>query len=58
MRNEPDGAVEVAAVGTPEAVAALRRALLEGPPGARVDELRDLPTGDVGDLPNPFIIDK
>lgn len=50
--------MEVAASGTPEPIAALRRALLEGPPGARVDELRDLPAGGLGELPYPFTIEK
>ncbi len=56
VRNAPDGSVEVAASGTPESLAAFRRALLEGPPGARVDELRDLPAEGAGALPTPFTI--
>ncbi|MEJ2480094.1 MAG: acylphosphatase [Acidihalobacter sp.] len=38
-RNLPDGGVEVYAQGAPEALAALRRWLTEGPPLARVDGL-------------------
>ena len=56
VRNAPDGSVAVAAAGTPESLADFRRALLDGPPGARVDELRDLAIEDAGDLPNPFTI--
>lgn len=56
VRNAPDGSVEVAAAGTPESLAALRRALLDGPPGARVEQLRELAADDVADLPNPFTI--
>jgi acylphosphatase len=56
VRNEPDGSVEVAAGGTPEAIAQLRLTLLAGPPGARVDELRELPAAGTGELPQPFTI--
>jgi acylphosphatase len=56
VRNEPDGSVEVAAAGTPEAIAQLRLRLVAGPPGARVDELRELSTAAIGDLPQPFAI--
>jgi acylphosphatase len=56
VRNEPDGSVEVAAAGLPESLAALRRTLLEGPPGAHVDELRDLPATGSETLPRPFTI--
>jgi acylphosphatase len=38
-RNQPDGSVEVYALGAPEALAALRGWLAEGPPLARVDGL-------------------
>lgn len=38
-RNLPDGGVEVYALGAPEALAALRRWLAQGPPLARVDGL-------------------
>ena len=56
VRNESDGSVEVAAAGSPESLSRLRAALLEGPPGARVDQLRELPTAGVGELPRPFTI--
>ena len=41
VRNLPDGAVEVEAAGRPEALAALRQVLAEGPPGARVGGLEE-----------------
>lgn len=56
VRNGADGSVEVAAAGAPESLGALRRALLDGPPGARVDELRDLPVEGAGELTTPFTI--
>ena len=40
VRNEPDGSVDVRAAGSPEALAALERALGEGPPTARVRAVR------------------
>ncbi|MDF1502631.1 acylphosphatase [Roseisolibacter sp. H3M3-2] len=43
VRNLPDGAVEVAASGEPDALAALRAALARGPQGARVAAVADLP---------------
>lgn len=38
-RNLADGSVEVQARGTPDALAALERALAEGPPHSRVDRV-------------------
>jgi len=42
VRNRPDGTVEVTAAGERQALQALRDALAEGPPGARVTEVRRL----------------
>lgn len=42
VRNCPDGTVEVQVRGPVEAVAALRRWLAEGPPGARVAEVEEI----------------
>lgn len=56
VRNEPDGTVAVAAAGPPERIAALRRALLDGPPGARVDELVEMEPIAAAELPNPFTV--
>ncbi len=56
VRNVADGAVEVAAEGPPNALAALRAALRRGPDGARVDDLVDLPAPGAGELAKPFAI--
>lgn len=40
VRNLPDGTVEVWAEGRPDLVGALREWLAEGPPAARVDEIK------------------
>jgi acylphosphatase len=40
VRNLPDGRVEVAACGDPHQLKAFRGWLRQGPPGARVDEVR------------------
>jgi len=51
--NRPDGSVEVAAEGQASGIAALRAALSEGPAGARVEAIQDLP--DNGEaLSRPF----
>jgi acylphosphatase len=42
VRNKPDGNVEVLAAGEREALARLSKAIGEGPPGARVEEVREL----------------
>ncbi|HNQ78944.1 MAG TPA: acylphosphatase [Acidobacteriota bacterium] len=42
VRNMPDGSVEVAALGLPEAVGALEKALWTGPPQASVYDVRPL----------------
>jgi acylphosphatase len=46
VRNLPDGSVEAAVTGHPEAVDRFERQVRQGPPGARVDEVdvRELPT--------------
>jgi acylphosphatase len=41
VRNNPDGSVEVLAVGTPEQLAGLRARLQEGPRAARVDDVKE-----------------
>jgi acylphosphatase len=40
VRNLPDGSVEAAAEGAEEALAALERALRQGPPGSRVESVK------------------
>jgi acylphosphatase len=39
VRNNPDGSVEVVAMGTPEQLLALRGKLYEGPRASRVDNV-------------------
>ena len=41
VRNDPDGSVEVLAIGTPEQLADLRSRLQEGPRAARVDDVEE-----------------
>lgn len=43
VRNRPDGAVEVAADGPDDALAALREVLRRGPDGAHVRAVEDVP---------------
>ena len=53
VKNRADGAVEVEAAGDAQSLARLS----EGPPGARVSVLDDLPASAVEtDLPEPFAI--
>ncbi len=54
VRNREDGSVEVAASGSEAAVQELRTRLERGPPGARVDAVRDLPVHEPDDLPESF----
>lgn len=53
-RNLPDGSVEVLAQGGTAAVEALRLWLGRGPAQARVDEVREIPPGDLGPIPKGF----
>ena len=39
VRNNPDGTVEIAAAGEPDALARLEQEIRRGPPGARVDQV-------------------
>ena len=41
VRNDPDGSVEVLAIGTPEQLSGLRSRLEEGPRAARVDDVEE-----------------
>ena len=57
VKNRADGAVEVEAAGDAHSLARLRKSLSEGPPGARVSVLDDLPASAIEtDLPEPFAI--
>ncbi|HZQ22950.1 MAG TPA: acylphosphatase [Terriglobales bacterium] len=42
VRNNPDGSVEVLAMGTRDQLAGLRSRLREGPRAARVDDVQEL----------------
>jgi acylphosphatase len=55
VRNRSDGAVELCVEGPTSALAALRAAVAQGPAGARVDRVEELPaTDEVEPLPHPF----
>jgi acylphosphatase len=56
VKNQPDGSVEVAAEGSQESVDTLRDLLAEGPPGARVEEVRDVGGQRVASGDYPFTI--
>jgi acylphosphatase len=47
VRNCPDGSVEVRVRGREEIVHAFREQLAQGPPGSRVEEVEEVPTGPV-----------
>lgn len=54
VRNRPDGVVEIAATGTPEALAKLEVAVTRGPRGAMVEEVRHLGVVSADSLEIPF----
>ena len=56
VRNNPDGSVEVLAMGTREQLAGLRSRLREGPRAARVDDVDELEARSVPGL-NTFRIE-
>lgn len=56
VMNVDDGDVEVAAGGTADSLDRLRRALLVGPAGARVDQVEDIANQPATPLPYPFTI--
>jgi acylphosphatase len=55
--NRPDGGVEVAAEGSDDSIHALREALSQGPPGANVRSVDDLPAT-TDPLDRPFTISR
>ncbi|MFY9824997.1 MAG: acylphosphatase [Thermoanaerobaculia bacterium] len=57
VRNLPDGRVEVAVAGEPEALSDLRERLRAGPPGARVTRLEEEKMSAVPDW-DGFTIDR
>jgi acylphosphatase len=48
VRNRPDGSVEAHVEGDLEAVTRVERALAQGPPGSRVDDLAVEPAAPTG----------
>lgn len=57
VMNRPDGTVELVAEGPRESLDGLRADVRRGPPGAFVDEVRQLPVEGNGDaLPEPFTV--
>ena len=58
VKNRADGRVEIAASGTETAIADLVSAARVGPPGARVDQVTELPSTGLDELPRPFTVMK
>ena len=56
VRNRPDGAVELEVSGNEASLRELIAVLREGPPGARVDDVREQASADSEQLPLPFTI--
>jgi acylphosphatase len=56
VRNRPDGSVELETSGDEGSVRELIEALRRGPPGARVEEVRETVTNQTESLPDPFAI--
>jgi acylphosphatase len=56
VRNRPDGSVELEASGDDTAFRAFVEDIRQGPPGARVDEVRELSSNHAETLPQPFAI--
>ena len=55
VRNNPDGSVELEAVGSSDGVALLKERVTTGPRASRVDQVVELPVS-TDQLPNPFDI--
>ncbi|GAC1413901.1 MAG: acylphosphatase [Gemmatimonadaceae bacterium] len=56
VKNRPDGHVEIAAAGDGAALAKLEAAVHAGPPGANVDDVRQLGAILPNSLGSPFAI--
>jgi acylphosphatase len=56
VRNRPDGSVELEASGDDAAFHEFIKTIRHGPPGARVDDVRELSSNDAASLPQPFTI--
>lgn len=57
IRNLPDGSVEAVVGGSAEVLARARTLLGQGPPGAEVAQVVEVPLLDGGSLPCPFRIE-
>jgi acylphosphatase len=56
VRNRPDGSVELEASGDDVACREFIETIRQGPPGARVDDVRELGSNQAESLPHPFAI--
>jgi acylphosphatase len=56
VRNLDSGGVEIAAQGTDEAIAGLRAAVEQGPPGAVVRHVIERPPVAAAEFPSPFTV--
>jgi acylphosphatase len=56
VRNRPDGSVELEASGDDAAFREFIATIRHGPPGAHVDDVRELSSGQGETLPQPFAI--
>jgi acylphosphatase len=56
VRNRDDGSVEVETSGDDASVREFVEAIREGPPGARVDDVREVTSNHAESLPQPFTI--
>jgi acylphosphatase len=54
VRNKPNGNVEIAAAGEPDALSQLESAVAQGPPGARVEQVQRLGPPSPESLESPF----
>lgn len=56
VRNRPDGSVELEASGENGAFREFIETVRQGPPGARVENVRELSSNHAETLPQPFTI--
>ena len=56
VRNRPDGSVELEASGENGAFREFIETIRQGPPGARVENVRELSSNHAETLPQPFTI--
>ncbi|MDQ6718039.1 MAG: acylphosphatase [Gemmatimonadota bacterium] len=56
VKNNPDGSVEICALGDSDAIASLQRIAAKGPIGASVSRVELLESSAIGDLSRPFSI--